>query len=183
VARIDTVERAALILAFIVIGNVIVRQFTHPQWRTFTSNEGAFSILMPAKPKAESQSFTLNGVTAEAHSFSAFSRTNAQFTITYADASVLPRAESAERILDFQRRAVTEGDETRLISSENLLVNGYPARYYKATTEGGFQADEKVILVGRRLHILLVVHGRDQDEEDVKEFFESFRFDPEKLNR
>ena len=81
-------------------------------------------------------------------------------------------------MLDAQRQILTQGDESRMLSAENLVVNGYSVRQYKAIVEGGLQADEKLYLVRRWLYILVVVHHKGEDEEDVKQFFGSFTFKP-----
>jgi hypothetical protein len=90
---------------------------------------------------------------------------------------VVPTASAGEKMLDAQRQVLSQGDKNRVLSAEKLSVNGYSVRLYKAIAEDGSQVDEKVYLVRRRLYILLVVHGRGQDEDDVKQFFDSFESD------
>lgn len=119
-----------------------------------------------------------NGVKMETHLFSVLSRTGVEFIVSYSDAPILPTAAAGEKILDAQRLALTQGDDSRMLSAEKLTVNGYLGRYYRARTEGGLQADEKLYLVRRRLYILLVVHDRGGDEDDVRRFFDSFTFEP-----
>jgi hypothetical protein len=174
----ENIEKAALIVALIVAGTAILRSLPELRWKKLTSTEGRFSVLMPGKPKAESQSPVINGGKMEAHSFSVFSRTGAEFTISYVDAPVLATAVAGERMLDAQRETLTQGDESRLLSAEKLTVSGYSGRQYKAIVEDGSQVDEKVYLVNRRLYILFVVHDRGKDEDDVKKFFDSFTFKP-----
>ena len=113
----------------------------------------------------------------EGQSFSAWSRTNSEFTVVYADASVLPATAGAESIFDAQGRVLTQGDERRMLSTESMTVNGYPVRQYKAIAEDGSEADERVYLVKHRLYILLVLHDRKRDEPDGKRFFDSFAFE------
>ena len=82
-----------------------------------------------------------------------------------------------ESFFDAERRMLTQGDETRMISAEKMVVNGFPVRQYKAVTEGGSEADVRVYVVERRLYVLLVVHDRKREEPDVKKFFDSFAFE------
>jgi hypothetical protein len=174
----DNIEKAALIVAFIVVATAILREASESRWKKFTSAEGAFSVLMPGKPQAENQLLTLNGMKLEAHAFSVQSQTGAYFAISYVDAPTLPKETAGERMLDAQRQVLTQGDESRMLSAENLIVNGYPVRQYKAIVKGNSQADEKLFLVRRRLYILLVVHDKGEDEDDVNQFFGSFTFKP-----
>lgn len=174
----DPIEKAALIVAFIAIATVVVRVASEPQWKEFTSREDGFSVLFPGKPKIEKQSLVVSGIKLEVHSLSAWSRTNAQFTFSYADAPAAPTAEATEGMLDAQRKALVRGDESRILSAEKLTINGFPVRRYKAIVEGGSEADEKLYAVKRRLYILLVVHDRERDRQDVEKFFGSFKFEP-----
>jgi hypothetical protein len=174
----DHLEKAALIMVFIVTGTMIVHQVANPSWKKFTSAEGSFSVLMPKKPKTENESVVANGITMETHRFSAWNRTNAQFTVAYVDAPVIPTADTSERMLDRQLQSLTHGDAQRILFSETLTVNGYPARTYRVLTEEGLQADQRLYLVKRRLYILLVVHDKGANEDDVQKFFDSFTFEP-----
>ena len=174
----DNVEKAALVAALIVLGAVILDSSAASRWKEFTSTEGAFRVLMPEKPKTENQSIAVNGSKMELHSFSAWNRNNAEFTVTYADAQVPPTAAAGEKILDAQGQSLIQGDERRMLSAEKLIVSGYSVRQYKAIAEDGSEADEKLFLVKRRLYTLLVVHDRGRDGDDVKQFFNSFSFQP-----
>jgi hypothetical protein len=172
------IEKAALILAFIVAGTMIVGSAMEPHWEKVTSPDGSFTILMPRKPKVENQSVVGNGMRMETHSFVAWSQTDAEYTFSYADSPILPTARAGEKMLDAQRRSLTQGDDSRMLSAEKLTVEGSSVRLYKAIVEGGSQADEKIYLVRRRLYILLVVHDRGKEDENVKKFFDSFTFRP-----
>lgn len=174
------VEKLALIAAFLVVGFAVLRYASEARWKKFASAEGAFSVLMPGKPHQERLSFQVKGIVIEGQSFSASSRTNALFTVVYANASVLPTPAQVESILRAERQVLTRGDESRIISADSMVVKGYPIRHYRAITEDGSQADERIFIVERRLYILLVLHDRTRDEPDVKKFFDSFFFEPER---
>jgi len=179
VLQSNTIEKAALILAFVLVGTAVLHLSSEPRWEKFTAQDGSFSVFMPTKPKAEDQSVAVNGVKMESHSFSAWSRSGAEFTLSYADAPMPPSAAAGEKMLDAQLQNLTQGDERRMIAAEKLNVNGYPARKYKGITEDGSEADEKLILVGRRIYILLVVHDKGKASSDVTKFFDSFAFKTE----
>jgi hypothetical protein len=178
VPELTNIKKAALILVIMVAGSAISRSSSVSGWKKLTSTDGGFSVLMPGKPKAENQSLAIDGVKMEVHSCSAWSRSNGEFTVSYVDAPALMTEAAGERMLDDQGRRLTQGDDRRMLSTDSLTVNGYSVRQYRAIVEGGLQADEKVYLVKRRLYILLVVHDRDQDKDDVTKFFGSFTFKP-----
>jgi hypothetical protein len=174
----DSIERVALVLAFMVAGSAAFTQASGSKWKRFTSKEGAFTILMPGKSKVENATRVISGIQMEVHTISAWSRTGGYFSVAYADAPMPTSIDVGERMLEAQRQVLTHGDDNRMLSAEKMTVNGYSARQYKAVVEEGLQADEKLYLVGRRLYILLVVHDKGGDEGDVKNFFDSFTFDP-----
>lgn len=171
-------ERLAITVAFIVAGTTILHWAFTAHWKKFVSKEGAFTVLLPGKPETETRSQVINGIPVEMHSFSAWSPTKAEFVVTYADGPVALSAAGAEAMFDAQRQGLTQGDESRLLSDEKSTVNGYPARLFKVITESGSEADEKLYLVKRRLYILLAIHDKGGNENEVKLFFDSFTFEP-----
>ena len=172
-----SVGKLGLVFAFSLVGIFVLHHASQAHWQKLVSAEGAFSVLMPEKPNQKALSFQVKGIIVEGKSFFASSRTDALFTVAYATASVLPTGPQVESIFDAQRQVLTQGDETRMISAEKIVVNGYPVRQYKAVTEDGSAADERVYIVERRLYILLVLHDRKREEPDVKKFFDSFVFE------
>ena len=162
---------------FVILIAAILSYSSESEWRKLVSGQGAFTVLMPGKPKHETRTFAFGGVGVEGHWFSAWSRANAQFTVLYADRSMEPTAPQIEKIFDFLRRALIQGDEARSLSAETRVVKGYPVRQYKAIAEDGSEVDERVYIVKSRLYLLLVVHDRNRDESDVKKFFDSFVFE------
>lgn len=175
----DNIEKAAVIIAFILVGTAALRLSSEPRWEKFTAQDGSFSVFMPTKPKAENQSVMVNGVKMDSHSFSAWSRSGAEFTLSYADAPMPLNAAAGEKMLDTQLQHLSEGDKRQTIAAEKLNVNGYSARKYKGITEDGFAIDEKLFLVGRRIYILLVVDAKGKSSSDVTKFFDSFVFKAE----
>ena len=172
----DNIEKAALILAMILVATEVLHLSSEPRWEKFTAQDGSFSVFMPTKPKAENRSVAVNGVKMESYSFSAWSRSGAEFTLSYTDAPMPPSAAAGEKMLDAQLQNLTQGDERRMIAAEKLNVNGYSARKYQGITEDGSEADEKLFIVGRRLYILLVMHDKGKASSDVTKFFDSFAF-------
>lgn len=59
------IERTALTLTFIVAGTVLSQQVLESRWKKFTSREGACTILMPGKPKAENETRVIVGMKME----------------------------------------------------------------------------------------------------------------------
>ena len=88
------IEKAALILALILVGTAVLHLSSEPRWEKFRAQDRSFSVFMPAKPKAENQSVTVNGVKMESYSFSAWRRSGGEFTLSYADAPAPPERSS-----------------------------------------------------------------------------------------
>ena len=173
------IEKAAILLAFVVAGTFIVRQASAARWKKISSREGGFACLMPASPKIDSQTIEVNGMKVQGKAFSAWNRANSEFTLAYFDTPGTLSQEETEKWLDRQGQMLTQGDESRMVFAQKLALKGYSGRHYTAHTENNTDADEMVYLVKRRLYFLIVVQDRGGgDQEDVKRFFESFTFEP-----
>lgn len=70
--QLETIEKAALIFALIVVASAVLK--VNSEWKQVVSKEGAFTVLMPAQPKLEDEPLTVNGVTVESHSLRVSSR-------------------------------------------------------------------------------------------------------------
>jgi hypothetical protein len=172
------VEKVAVIIALIIAANFVLRQAT-TGWKKITSPEGAFTCLMPATPKVDSQTFETSGIKLQGKVLSARNRANSQFTLSYFDGPTSLSTEEGEKMLDRQGQFLTQGDSSRMVFAEKLVLRGYSGRHYTAHTENNTETDEMVYLVKRRLYLLLVVHDRGGAQEDVKRFFESFVIEPQ----
>lgn len=67
------------------------------------------------------------------------------------DAKEVLTGAALERMFEWQRRSLIQGDESRMLLSETIAISGHPGRYYKARTEGDYVADEQLCLVNKRL--------------------------------
>jgi hypothetical protein len=67
------------------------------------------------------------------------------------------------------------GVQGTLVSEKRLTIQGHPARDVQITTRGNAAFDNRIILAGSRLYILMVadVTGR-HDAQNVERFFNSF---------
>ncbi len=164
-------------IALVVAGTYVVRQASGENWKKFTSAEGAFTCMMPTTPKSETQPIKAYGMKMEAHVFTAWDRANSMFTVSYVDGSKVLTEEEGEKMLDRQGQSLTQGDESRMLLAQKLVLKGYAARHYRAKTESNTETDEMVYLVGRRLYTLLVVHDNNGAQDSVKRFFDSFAFE------
>ena len=171
---------ALIVLALVLMGTEILlhslRQRYESHWEKFTSTEGNFSVVMPGKPKAETQSLPINGIKMEEHRFSVWFG-NALFAVSYVDGPVLLTPVAGERMLDAVGQGLTQASGRRTLSAYKLIVNDYPVREYKTMDEDGSQTDVRLYLVRRRLYFLIVAQDRVTYNE-VDRFFDSFTFDP-----
>jgi len=164
-------------IALVVAGAYVVRQASGENWKKFTSAEGAFACMMPTTPKSTTQPIEAFGIKLEAHIFTAWDRANSMFTVSYVDGSKMLTEEEGEKMLDRQGQNLTQGDESRMMVAQKLVLKGYSGRHYRAKIENNSEADEMVYLVGRRLYTLLVVHDNNSAQDSVRRFFDSFAFE------
>jgi hypothetical protein len=170
----DKLEKAALIVALIVAASAILDHAIGSKWQNFTSAEGSFSVLMPGRPEKETHSFSVNLVTLEQHSFVVHSRRYGDFTVAYVDNPAISAQATADALLESKGQGLSQLGN--VISSEKMDIGGFPVRQYKIKAEADLQADERIYLVKHRMYVLLVIHGKDDDESGVTHFFDSFTF-------
>lgn len=168
-----TVEKLALMVAFVATGMLILKKAETAGWKKFASADGRFTVMMPDHPHEERRLITINGVQLESRTFSADHR-DANYTVAYVDGPATLSADASEKMFDEQRRALVQGDESRMLSAEKIMIGGYPGHKYQVRIDEHLQADEQVLLVRRRLYSLLVLHDPGSQEPAVNRFFDSF---------
>ena len=151
-----------------------------PHWRTFTSEEGRFSALLPSTPISRNRLLPASQITL--HEF--LCRDGAAlYAVIYAD---LPADEtqhlSAEEILTIGDNAMLKLTSSTLISKSRLALGGYPGHAMITNRHNGQERLRHTYLAGARLFTLDVVQPLGQAQSaDADKFFKSFALLPAKL--
>lgn len=144
-------------------------------WREVRSDEGGFSVLLPTKPRIDSQSIPAQGYPLQLHQWSSKARQTA-FAIGYAD---LPRPGSDA--LTVMREALLRNISGKVISDDPVVINGIPGRDILA--EGRIGNSDVVLRLrslsgqGRLYQLAILGPPGDFQTSETETFFLSFRLD------
>ncbi len=146
-----------------------------PHWRTFTSAEGRFSVLLPSAPQAKT--VVLSTVNETLHLFicRAYSGT---YLIQYIDRSAKDvQLLGAEKVLSLTDDAFIKRNQSSAIIKRRFMLDGYPGHEIITARSNGTKETQCAYLVGSRRYTLLTLQRRDQAETNpaaTAKFFNSF---------
>jgi hypothetical protein len=177
-------SKVGLIVA-IVVGSAVAailansKSFFSPRWKTFTSEAGAFSILMPGTPATSQSETPAGGSNLRVDMVSAEGKNGSAFLCSYIDYPSTPDSGTAfDAIRDGSIRAV----RGRLVSERTINVGDNPAREFQAELPSHDVIDERYVLAGQRLFMLVVVSKAGaRNANDIDKFFTSLQFTAKKL--
>lgn len=145
-----------------------------PNWRTFTSPEGRFSLLVPCTPIVRARRLHADGVVLQQF----VCRTGGEtYILQYADR---PASQtellSAEEILTIRDTALLKTGPGILKSKRRLTLSGYPGHEIVILRPGGKET-QRTYLVGARAYTLALVQPQTQtaaEAADADKFLNSF---------
>lgn len=148
-----------------------------PTWTEFVSNEGRFSVLLPAKPTAHTLTFETGQGRVVHNGFVA----NAGGIICLLDYADLPKMAtlpgSEKAIFDQARDALLKEVQVSLANEKTIALEGYPGREMSAHLLGS-EIKARFYLVNGRLYQLVITQFslfRDKPVDSTDKFFGSFK--------
>jgi len=148
-----------------------------PAWAEFKSEEGRFSIMMPAKPNYATQTIETGQGRFEHHLF--ISRVG--LLVCFVDYADMPKelgdAKNSDALFDLARDEFLKGAQAKLERETNITMDGHPGRELRVLVYGGV-ARLRVFLINGRLYQLvltLIDKKATSEEETVEKFFNSFK--------
>lgn len=148
-----------------------------PAWAEFKSEEGRFSIMMPAKPNYATQTIETGQGRFEHHLF--ISRVG--LLVCFVDYADMPKelgdAKNSDALFDLARDEFLKGAQAKLERETNITMDGHPGRELRVLVYGG-AARLRVFLINGRLYqlvITLIDKKATSEEEAVEKFFKSFK--------
>lgn len=154
-----------------------------PTWQTFSSDEGAFSVLMPETPDEQIQTAPSQAGPFELHVFTATDETsNSVYMVTYNDyPQVVLQDTDIETVLDNGRDGGLANMQAQLVSEQSISLDGYPGRHIvfaipDTRIPGGGAGVSRLYLVRHRFYQLLALGPKGQAAPaDAEQFLNSFR--------
>jgi hypothetical protein len=150
----------AALLVFLTWANAFAQQ-PPAAWEKFSSPEGRFQVLMPAKPTLETKEVdsSIGKLTLYAYSSS---NDKGYFLASFGDYTVEPKdAAQVETVLDAVQVGVLKGIEAEALpGAKKIMLGGVSGREFSAKKEmQGMKVvfNWKIFLAGRRLYQLAAV--------------------------
>ena len=176
---------AAWILAGIFIvtlsGGLALLNVSRPNWQEYRSQAGRYSVLMPGKPKEQTQSVNSAVGTLDMHIASYEDRSGA-YLIMYTDYPAdLVNLDRADAMLDGGARGAVENVNGNLIQQQDFPLGNIPGREieFNAPAQGAQPATRvkvRYFLVNNRMYQVMVVAQQSQGlPVDTQKYLDSFK--------
>jgi hypothetical protein len=172
-------KQIANIIVAVLIMTIVAHyeDFLPYRWQTFSAPDGSFSVAFPGKPEVNDQEVQLDaGGIAVVHVVTATPAKTTSYAFTYYED---PRftSERVEEELNGARDGSISKVQGTISGEQHLDVDGHPARDIEARARGNSLLNVRLIAVGRRLYMLMVVDASRQraDSKNVQKFFDSLK--------
>lgn len=145
-------------------------------WREFSSEEGAFSVLMPKNPSVEVQTVDTPLGPIDIRLFSA-ELSDIAFVVGYSDyPSAFVAQSNPVVVLNGARDGAVANVQGKLLSENVIFLDGYPGRELRIEgPDAELTAVSRIFLVNNRLYQAMVVVPVDQSStNEISTFLESF---------
>jgi hypothetical protein len=142
-------------------------------WTNFSSAEGRFSILLPAKAAAGTFDLQTGSIKVTAHAFTGLSQ-SIMVMCGYYDFPSPPQ--DPEKVFDETRDGSIRSVHGTLLTEEKLAKDGYSGRRFRSTGLGNAFVDEEVYLVGQRFYLITITTSTKTPSANIKKVFDSFHF-------
>ena len=140
-------------------------------WKTFTSQEGNFSVLFPSAPKEATQSKLF----LQVHSFVCDANRKTSLLVSYTDFPKQLHVSPTDKLYDDARNGGL-GKDGKLLQEKPITVEGFPGREIQAEKNDGkaFLIDRYFLAANRMYQIAVVVPKQDQASTNIVYFLDSF---------
>jgi len=149
-----------------------------PQFKSFASKAGAFSVLMPGTPQQQTKVVDSPAGKLHVHLFVVpLDGGNTAYMASYIDYDPqLIAAAPADKLLDGARDGQVSSVKGKLASEKRLKLGRHPGRELRITLKQGMFIRSRLYLVGNRLYQCLVVGKKAVvNSADAGRFFGSFK--------
>jgi hypothetical protein len=156
--------RTALALTTLAL---LARPVAAGEWQTFSSQEGCFTILLPATPLEKA---TANGCQLEVASSGWF------FRVLYLDYGKAPSPVDAEKCLDETVAKTLPQTNAELLTKKKVSLGEHSGREILVKFDGISHLRMRAFMVSNRLYMVLLSGPREQvTSAEADRFFDSFQ--------
>lgn len=150
------------------------------EWKTYSSKEGAFSVLMPGEVVAVNTSYAdpKTGAQSDLHVFRASRPDVGEVAVAYVDLPTSALQEGAIQLLNERAEAMTKDLEGSMLldgGPRPIQLGNYPGREVRLQLSDGKIDCRRIYLVKKRLYQVAVTGPKaDPSAKDIANYFRSF---------
>lgn len=178
-----TIVAWVLLIAFVVTltGGRTLLTLDQPNWQEYQSQAGRYSILMPGKPKEQTQAVDSAAGSLDMRLASYEDRSGAYLVIYVDYPATLIRSNQASEILDGAVQGAVNNVKGQLTRQQDFPLGTVPGREveFNAPAKGAQPATHikvRYFLTNDRLYQVMVVAQQNQGlPADVQKFLDSFK--------
>ena len=146
-------------------------------WETYTSNEGAFSVALPATPEETSEAVPSPAGDIIFHN-TKLNQPMVLYEVSFADyPDTLFSIQSAEDIMEGLLYTYTVNGQVKPLKYSAIAMNGYSGREVEIfSPDGQLYIKARVYFVDERLYELTVITRKEHSRSvDIDQFLDSFQ--------
>jgi hypothetical protein len=154
-------------------------QSAQSQWKTFTSKEGGFSILMPGQPAQKKQ--TLNTPAGDIDTYFYVTTQDSgkvNYTVSYVDLPKGVQNMPPPVMLEAMASGLMGDSRVKVVSGESIKLGDYPGRAFKIEAPDKALIMHRAYIVKQRMYQVVAQVPQAQEKAlvgDVERFFNSFK--------
>ncbi len=171
-------KKQLILFTFLMVSVLILAGCAQatPDWRTFTGPDGDFAIDMPGDPQSSTSTSDTDVGQVSMNMFTVRVG-NDEYIVAFSDyPAELIAAKSVQDFMNDVRDNALNNTSGKLITEQNIELNGYPGRYLNVKSpDGNGIAEARLYLVGNRLYQVFVATPKEEaGSADSQRFLNSF---------
>jgi hypothetical protein len=183
--RLTITRRQIFQITLASVGAVVAMNYERllpHRWETYTAPDNAFLIELPAKPRIETIQAPREdgGGTVIINAITAAPTSHTSYSCDYTERDH-HGGESSDKILESARDGSLRKTQGTVLNQRRITVQGYPGLEMQVSARGDSLVDERLLVVGERLYMIIAVATIKQDRESktIQRVFDSFKINQE----
>ena len=165
-----------LILASLLSVAAIFFTVPQPEWTSYVSAEGKFTVLLPDQPQSNSIIVETERGKLLTHIVSAGDKDLNQYMVSWTDYKSDIEFKGTEKTFDRMRDALIEAKNGKLLHESLIFLEGRPGRACEFIDSDGRTVNVRFFFIGNRSYQLQAESRKDGNLPDAERFMKSFRF-------
>jgi hypothetical protein len=168
---------AAVFAALIAMAVANYDKLLPLKWETYTAPDNSFTTEFPGKPTVETaQAPVEGGGTKPVTMISVKPSASTAYMVSYVEDDNVA-GKSADDVLANARDGSLSKTQGTVLQQNRLTIQGYPAMDIQASARGNSRFDARLVVVGKRLYMIMVVATVEQDRspKNIQRMFASFK--------